>query len=214
MKGIFNRSGKISKRGGDKMKKIFRIAVCSLGLALMLSTAIVMPAMAATSAPITISATPAYIAMTVDHDTWTLNGLTGAGTIVENTTYFSNPLGDTAVPSDPVVDAECYFGLTNTSTVTTDVFANMANFTGGSATMTNSNDGSNGATTFGSYSYCTGMTYSSGKVICKSSGSAATKTSLAPTTNIKLGFMIKTRTNAWAGGTASTSVVTVSLAAH
>ena len=184
----------------------------SLVIAVLATLVLVTPALAATDAPITISATPSYIGMTLDNSTWTLGGLTGSGLIVPNTQYYSNPLGDTTTPSATVVDGECYFTLTNTSTVTTDVFANMSNFTGGSCTMTNSDDGTNGATTFGAYSYYSGMTFAS-KVVCKASGSAAFKTSLAPSTNLKFGFCIKTRTNPWTGPTASTSVVTVSLAA-
>lgn len=175
-------------------------------------------ALAATTAPVTITALPAYIALTVSPNGWTVNDLVGAGgtpkgTIKEDTIYYSNPLGDCTVPSDPVVDGECYFTITNTSSITTDVFINVGDFTGGSAEMTNSNDGTNSGTNFGCYSYCTGMTYSSGKVVCKSSASALTKADLAPSTNIKFGVMIETRTNAWTGGTASTSVMVASLAA-
>ena len=176
------------------------------------------PALAATTAPVTISAVPSFIGISVDNTTWTLNDLVGdgvspKGTIAVDTIYYSNPLGDATAPSDPVVDGECYFTATNTSTITTDLFINCGDFSGGSATMTNSNDGTNGATTFGSYSYCTGMTYSTGKVLCKATGSAATKADLAPTTNIKFGLAIETRTNAWTGGTASTAVMVASLAA-
>ena len=195
------------------MKRKLSIAIGVL-LVVVMSWVWVLPVAAATSAPMTITATPSYISCSSAPDSWSLNGITGSGLVAPNTQYYSNPLGDTTSPSDPVVDGECQFTLTNTSTITTDMFVNTADFTGGSATMTNSNDGTNGATTFGAYSYCTGMTYSSGKVISKASASAATKTSLAPTTNIKWGLAIKTRTNAWTGGTASTSVVTVSLAAH
>lgn len=176
------------------------------------------PALAATTAPVTITAVPAYIALTVSPDGWTLNdlvgdGVTPKGTVAPDTIYYSNPLGDATVPSDPVVDGECRFTVTNTSSITTDLFINCGDFTGGSAAMPNNNDGSNSAANFGSYSYCTGMTYSSGKVVCKASGSAATKEDLAPSTNIKFGLYIETRTNAWAGGTASTAIMVASLAA-
>jgi hypothetical protein len=212
---MFNlKNGKSKTRGGEKMKgkMIFRVAVitCVLATAILFSS----PAMAATSAPITVTATPAYVALTVAPATWLLNGITGSGVINPSTTYYSNPLGDTVVPASPVVDADCQFTLTNTSTSITDMFCNWADFTGGNAAMTNVNGVTAGATSFAAWSYCTGMaTYATSKVLCQSTGSAATKVSLAPTTNIKFGFQINTQTNAWAGGASSTAVITVSLAA-
>jgi len=173
--------------------------------------------LAATEEAVTVTATPAFVAMTNDPDAWTLNDIVGdgvspKGTIAINTTYHSNPLGDGTTPSDPVVDGECTFTLTNTSSVTTDVFVIISDFSGGSDPMTNSDAGTNGVGVYGAHSYCTGMTYSTGKVICKTSGSVATKEDLAPTTNIKWGLSLLTQTDAWTGGTSSTSTMTVSLA--
>lgn len=194
-----------------KRKTMFRIAViaCAVAGFVMFAT----PAAAATSVPMTVTATPAYIALTNAPDAWTLNGLTGTGTVANNTVYWSNPLGDTTSPSSTVLATECAFTITNTSTVTTDVYINIADFSGGSAASTNSNDGTNTGTTFGAYTYCTGMAIAS-KVLCKTSGSAVTKASLAPTTDLKWGMWIKTQATAWTGGTSSNSVVTISLAAH
>lgn len=173
---------------------------------------------AATTATVAVTATPAFIGCTNSPGTWTLNDIVGdgvspKGTIAPDTIYYSNPLGDGTAPSDPVVDGECRFSLTNTSTIVTDMTILCSDFSGGSAAMTNSNDGSNGATAYGSYSYCTGMTYSTDKVICKASGSDATKSDLAATTNIKWGLYIETQTNAWTGGTSSTATITVILTA-
>lgn len=193
------------------MKK--RLIAIVLALTLCIALLPVTPIFAATSENVTVTATPEYIAMTNDPDTWTLNALTGAGVVDIDTIYYSNPLGDTTTPSDPVVDGECRFTITNTSTVVTDVFVVIGNFSGGDANMTNSDDGTNGATSYGAYSYCTGMTYSTGKVICKTTGSLATKEDLAATTDIKWGLTIETQTNAWAGGSSSTATATVSLAA-
>lgn len=198
-----------------KYRKYIRLVGILVALSLVLLPAT--QALAATSEGVTITATPAYVACTNDPDTWTLNDIVGdgvspKGTIAPDTFYYSNPLGDGTVPSDPVVDGECRFTLTNTSTITTDMFVVCSNFSGGSADMTNSDDGSNGATSYGAYSYCTGMTYSTGKVVCKTSGSLATKEDLAPTTDIKWGLAIETQTNAWAGGSSSTATATVSLA--
>jgi len=193
----------------------------ALALALMPTT----PVFAATTAGVTVTATPAYVALTNSPDTWTLNDIVGdgvspKGTIAINTTYYANPYGDGTSPAveqdsegaDTVIAGECRFEITNTSTVVTDAFANMGNFSGGSANMTNSGTGSNGATSYGAYTYCTGMTYSTGKVITKSSGSDAFKEDLAATTNIKWGIALVTQTDAWAGGSSSTATLTVSLA--
>lgn len=207
--------GKSESKGGEKMKlRMVRILFTVLGVMAMFGL-ISAPALAATTAPVTISAVPAFIALSVAPDTWTINNATGSGSgvIAPDTIYYSNPLGETTSPSDPVVDGECYFTITNTATVVTDVFVNIPNFTGGNAAMTNSGTGSNGATAFGAYSYCTGMTYSSGKVIAKASASDAMKADLAATTNLKFGVMIETQSDAWAGGGASTSVMVVSMAA-
>lgn len=204
------------KRGNAMKRLIFTIGFIAVLVSSMILA--VTPILAATEEGVTVTATPAYIAMTNDPDVWTLNdlvgdGVTPKGTIGPDTYYYSNPLGDELVPSDDVVDGECTFTITNTSTITTDVFVVISDFAGGSCDMTNSDDGSNGATTFGAYSYCTGMTYSTGKVICKVSGSLATKEDLAPTTDIKWGIGIESQTDAWAGGSSSTATATVSLAA-
>jgi hypothetical protein len=198
--------------------RILRLASIILAMA-ALFTGLSIPALAATTAPITISAVPAYIALTVSPDTWTLNnivgdGVTPKGLIAPNTIYYSNPLGDATAPAGAtVVTGECLFEITNTSTLTTDVFVNIPAFTGGSAAMANKDtDGTNSATEFGAFSWYNGMTYAN-KVVAKSTGSAALKEDLAPTTNLKFGVEIKTRSNAWTGGTASTSVMVVSLAA-
>lgn len=198
------------------MKRIIRFASIFLAMA-ALFTGLSIPALAATTAPITISAVPAYIALTVAPTTWTLNnilgdGVTPKGLIAPNTIYYANPLGDATAPAGAsVAIGECYFTITNTSTLTTDVFVNIPDFTGGSATMANSNAGTNSATEFGAYAWYNGMTYAN-KVVAKASGSDAVKEDLAPTTNLLFGVEIKTRSNAWTGGTASTSVMVVSLA--
>jgi hypothetical protein len=220
MRNYFNNQTKSDKRGGDKMKgKITATRLfVSLALALSMVCLFAAPVMADTSQPITITATPSFIGCTNTPGTWTLNGIDGSGLIAVDTIYYSNPIGASGDVTAPgatagvVVDAECYFSLTNTSTVTTDMFIDIGNFTGGSAIMTNSDDGSNGATSFGAYSYCTGTVWAN-KVLCKVSSDTATKEDLAPTTNIKWGAQIETRTNAWTGGTSSTATMTVRLAA-
>lgn len=190
------------------MKKL----VVSLTLSLVLLLAASLPALALTSDDVTVTATPEYIAITSAPTAWTLNGITGTSVILVDTTYYANLLGDTTVPSSTVVDAECRFTITNTSSVAIDITVTWGSFTGGGADMTNSDDGSNGATNFGAYSWFSGDTYS-GKVVIKSSGSAVGKDALAATTDIKWGAEILTRTDVWTSGSSSTSTLTVTATA-
>lgn len=186
------------------MKKRRWILSIVLALALLLATTV--PALADTSQDVTVTATPEFIAIANAPDNWTVNdeGLAGGKTIVIGTEYWSNPLGDTTTPSDPVVDGECHFTITNTSSVAIDLTVNFPHFTGGDA-MQNGDTGSGGAGTFGSFSYCTGMTYSTGKVIAKTTGSDPMKDGLAATTDIMWGLSCDTQTDVWTSGTAMTA---------
>lgn len=186
------------------MKKL----ILGIALALMLMVVSVVPAFADTSQDVTVTGTPAYISIANAPTTWTINDLTGDGLIDIGTEYWSNPLGDTTSPSDPVVDGECRFTITNSSTVITDLTVNFIHFTGGDA-MQNSGTGDGGVGTFGAYSYCTGMTYSTGKVIADNSGSSAMKEDLAAETNIKWGVSCDTQTDAWTSGSDMTSTITI-----
>lgn len=169
-------------------------------------------ALAATSAEVTVTATPSYIAITNLPEDWTINGITGNWLISENTTYYSNPLGDETTPSATVAEGECYFEVTNSSSVNITLTVNFANFTGGDA-MTNGNTGSAGATSFGAYSYYSGMTYSA-KVIAKNTGSDALKSDIPDTEiSIKWGLEITTRTDDWTSGDTQTSTVTMTATA-
>ena len=194
------------------MKK--RRYLLSLVLALVFVFSFAMPAFALTSQDVTVTATPSYICIANDPGTWSV-GDVGAGTtarIAINTTYYSNPLGATTVPSDPVVDGECRFAITNTSSVATDLTVNFPHFTGGDV-MQNGDTGSAGVGTFGAYSYCTGMTYSTGKVIAKNTGSLVLKDALAATTNIKWGVCCSTQTDVWTSGSAMSSTITITATA-
>ena len=175
-------------------------------------------ALAADTATITVTANPVFVSISVSPSTWTINGVgplvgkIGDGKIRKNIVYYANPLGDTTSPSATVVDGECNFTLTNTSNVITDITLNFPNFTGGDA-MTNSNTGSNGATSFGAYGWYSGMIYSN-KVIAKASGSDILMGSLGATTNKKFGMEVKTMSNTFTSATAMTSSVQVSAAEH
>jgi len=182
-----------------------RKILIGLALAMILTVALVLPASAT---DITITATPAYVSFSSAPITWTLNDITGDGTIDVDTTYYANPLGDTTPPSATVVDGECQFTWTNDSSVNVAITVNCGSFTGGGADMTNSGTGSNGATAYGAYSWYSGMTYTS-KVVVKSSGSDALYTTSTPGEDKKWGAEIKTRTDAWASGTSSTATMTI-----
>lgn len=162
---------------------------------------------------VTITALPSYVSFSSAPTTWTLNGLTGTGVIDVDTVYYANPLGDTtAIAGDDVTDAECYFTWTNGSSVNITVTVNCGNFTGGDAVMGNSGDGSNGATTFGGYSWYSGGNYTSTRQVMKETGSTALYTTTVAGEDLKWGAQIETRTDAWTGGDPSTSTLTITAA--
>lgn len=186
------------------MKKILTVLLLVVSLSLLMSV----PAQAT---DITVTASPSYLSFSSAPTTWTLNGITGGGKIDENTTYYANPGGDTSSPSATVVDGECQFTWTNDSSVNITVTVNCGAFTGGDATMTNSGTGSNGATTYGAYSWYSGMTYSS-KVIVQSSGSSTLYTTTSAGEDKKWGAEITTRTDSWTGSGDSTATMTITAA--
>jgi hypothetical protein len=192
-------------------------------LAILLAAALtVIPvgnALAATSADVTVTADPLYLSITNTTDdagtTWLINGLTGSGQINVDTTYYSNPLGDTLAPAGAnVVDGECYFTVTNAAGADTcDLTVTWSDFAGGDADMTNSNTGSNGATSYGAYCWYSGMTYASKVIVDSSSSAKMYDPGLAAGASLKWGVEITTRQNAWTGGTASTSILTITASA-
>lgn len=168
-------------------------------------------AYAAIDAPITVTATPSFISISIAQSTWTINGIDGNGKIAPATTYYSNATGasgDITAPSVTVVDGECYFTIANTSTVITNITINFPHFTSGDA-MQNTGLGyaTNGANAFGASSYISGAAWPGGAVILQNTGSAPTKSNLAATTNLLFGIAIKTQSSAWASGTSMTSTV-------
>lgn len=190
------------------MKRLLISLILSIALVTLPASGI----LAATSQSVTVTAIPSYIAITNAPGTWTINGITRSGVISENTTYWSNPLGDNITPSNTVAAGECYFTLGNTSTVNITLTCNFGNFSGGDA-MTNSNTGAAGTTSFGAYAYYQGMTFSS-KVIAKNAASSALYANLpSSTATLKWGLQATTRTNAWTTGATQTATVTISAAA-
>jgi len=199
---------KVKRR--DKVKK--RRWILSVVLALVLLLATALPVSAATSQDVTVTATPEFISISNAPTAWTINGISGSGVIQTSTTYYSNPLGDTTSPTvTGVVDGECRFTITNTSSVAIDLTVLFPHHTGGDAS-TNGDTGVAGATTFGAKSYFTGQ-LEAGWVIAKNTGSAVGKDALAATTNIKWGLIYASQTNAWTSGTAMSSTVTITATA-
>ena len=183
----------------------------SVVLSLVMVFGISVPVFAATSQDVTVTATPAFISIANAPSTWTINGITGSGVIAEDTIYYSNPLGDTTTPSTTVVDGECRFTITNTSTVAIDLTVNFPNHTGGDAS-TNSNTGANGASSFGAYSYFSGVAFAS-KVIAQASGSAVAYDALAASTDIKWGLEYESQSGTWTSGSAMSSTVNIAATA-
>lgn len=195
-----------------KMRVWTKSLTVIIAVAMCLGTGV--PAFALTAQDVTVTAVPAFIAISNAPADWDINDVDEATgkTIAPDTVYYSNPLGDTTTPSDPVVDGECRFTITNTSTVITDLTVNFPNHAGGDAS-TNSNLGTNDTTKFGAYAYCTGMTYSTGKVVTQASASDPMKEDLAATTNIKWGLTYESQSDAWTSGDAMTSTVTITATA-
>lgn len=198
------------------MKKRMVRILAALSLVLLLTLGLASPTLAATTAVVTVTGTPAYIAITIAPTTYTLNSdNSGSSVIAINTTYYSNPLGGTTSPSATVVDGECDFTITNTASIATDLTGNMADGSGGSNPMTNVNGATPGAASYSAYAYYSGETFAS-KVLLKSSGSTLGnfKSNLGATTNLKVGFQFATQTGAWTGGTGSTYTLTITSTAH
>lgn len=199
-----------------KQHKFLRIAIVFVAvLALLVSTSV--PALAATSQDVTVTATPAYITISNSPSTWTINDLgtgteNGKGKILTSTTYYANPVNgnhDTTPPSATVLDAECNFTVDSTgTTVDIDLTCNWGDFSGGDADMTNGDTGSAGATSYGAYSYWSGELYAN-KVLLKDGASAVAYDGLTAAASIKWGVEIATQTDAWTGGSSSTSTLNV-----
>lgn len=104
-------------------RKLFRLIVPLLVVVAILGVSA--PAMAATTADITITATPTYVALTVSNapNTWAI------GAVVINTTYYWT--ADDLVPAEPLEDGDMKETITNTGSVAEDIDIKVAAFTGG-----------------------------------------------------------------------------------
>lgn len=188
----------------------------SLVLAVVMVMAFAVPVFGAPDDDITVTATPAYISITIAQDTWAPNdivgdGVTPKGTIAPATTYYANPLGDATAPTaGEIADGECYFEIANASTVATNITVNFPDFTGGDA-MVNSTGGYTDAEAgeFGASGYIPGGAWPGTAVILLATGSDPLEEALAITTNLLFGIAIKTQSDVWTSGDAMSATVDV-----
>ena len=149
----------------NKMRKILALV---LVMAMLVSTLVLCApvAYAASSANITVTATGTYLDISVSGGDWTLNS---GDPIDTSDWYYTNPLGETTDPSDPVVDAECTNTLTNNSSVAINVTLEWPDMTGTGDPWVNSDDGSNGSMIFGAKAQASGANWSTAIVAKESS---------------------------------------------
>ena len=106
------------------MRKYLRILLPVL-TALVLLIGNTVPAMAATTADVTITATPTYIALTISNapNTWAI------GVVAEATTYYWT--ADGLVPAEALADGDMKETITNTGSVAEDIDIHTHNASGG-----------------------------------------------------------------------------------
>jgi hypothetical protein len=193
-----------------------RRLIVSLALALVLVASFAVPAFAATTADVTVTATPAYVSLSLGAvTTWPINGVFGGDSKIRpSTTYYANPTGDTTEPTATVVDGDCRFTFTNDGNVAIDIKRNFADFAG--IVMTNINTGyaNNGATAFGASGYASDAAWPGGAVIFKNAASGVFITNLAATFTKKWGVALKTQSDPFASATSMTSTITCTAIEH
>jgi hypothetical protein len=195
------------------MRKLLKVLLPLVAVISALIYAI--PVFAATTAPVTITQQFAFISISNSASSYTLNSDNSAnGLVSASTTYYSNPLGSTTPPSSTVTDAQCEWTMTNGSNIAIDLTWTMQNFAGGSDNSSNGNTGSAGATSYGCYTYISGVLLSSA-VVCKSSASGVGLSNMLPaTTTKKWGIEFLTQTGAPSGSSAETSTLLCTATAH
>jgi len=190
------------------MRKLLIPVILVIALAILPVSSV----LAATSAQVTVTAVPGYIEISNAPSTWTINGIAGNGVLSANTTYYASATSDNVTPTGAVADGECYFTITNASSCNTTVTVNFGNFSGGLG-MNNSNDGGNTGTTFGAYSYYTGLSDYASKVLAKASGSTGWSDNLTSAQGtLKWGLEVLTQGDDWGSGS-DTMTATVTLTA-
>ena len=140
-----------------KKKIVGLLSVVTLLIALI---AIPTAANAATTATVTITATPQYLAITINGGA---NVNWSVGTVAADSTYWQKGGSE---PSWPIADADCSFTLANAGSVASDIDVKGTNFTGGVGwTLTT---GSPGENTVRVTAYASGMQKADGKKLTTS----------------------------------------------
>jgi hypothetical protein len=192
--------------------KILRVII-PLVVAVVIILCSSIPIYSATQDVVVFTNTPQFLSISIAPGTYEINGADGKGA-KPNTTYYTNPLGmETAPTAGGATDGECAFTITNLSNVATDLKVTSSDFSTGDDNSTNSNDGTNGATTYGAKSYFSGQA-TAAWVVAKTSGSSTGYSNLAATTDIKFGMIILEQTDAWTGATPAIFTVTVVASAN
>lgn len=199
-----------------KRKLIAILLMASVISALVIAS----PAMAATAQNVTVTAAPAYIAITMVGNgggspavAWTLNGFAtvpGDSLIDPSTSYYANPLGDTTAPANPVVLGGCGWTVTDTSSVTIKLYVYMTDFTGGGANMTNGT-GTAGVSAYAAWCYKVADAFPAAKLIIPATqGATALFTGSTPGDgDISWGAMLTTQSGDWSSGSSSTATLTI-----
>jgi hypothetical protein len=182
-------------------------------LAVMLALALVLIPMSTALAQdfeVEVYATPTIVSLDVDPINWTVNGISGSGSIWPDTTYYAHGGGwadDKVGPSDPsgdIIDGDCRFTFTNNGSVPIAITCDMTDFIGGSEPMGNGEGGYlvNGATDFGATAYASGDAWPGEAVdlMLPATGSALFIESLAkladaPANEIKWGVALITQSD-------------------
>lgn len=161
-------------------------------LAVMAISAFAAPAAAATTADITLTATPTYIAIACNQSAYNF-GTVAASSTTQTTTSWAT--------------------VTNTSTVATDIKIAVTTSTwAGGATWTHSDTATAGADTAGLKSNA-GGSWGTGDVIVKYNTPNNIQSNLAATTNFSFGLELLAPSS-FSDGVAKTIVVRLTAAAH
>jgi hypothetical protein len=163
--------------------------VMALGLVLCLMLSMVMGVGVALAddETITVTATGSYVDISLTGGNWTMNS---GNPIAVNAWRYSNLLGETTAPSNPVVNGECTHTITNDGSVAVDVTVKWDDMTGTGDPWVNSDDGSNGSMIFGAKAQASGANWSAAVVAKESSPYNTLTSSLAAlgTKKVVFGF--------------------------
>ena len=184
--------------------------IAMLGILAMLVVSVVPFSTAlAADETITVTATGSYVDISVAGGAWTLNS---GNAIAVDDWYYTNPLGETTIPSDPVVDGECTHTITNDGSVAVDITVKWDDMSGTGDPWVNSDDGSNGSMVFGAKAQESGENWSSAVVAKESASYNTLVSSLAASGTKKVTFGLESPT-AFTDGNSKSGDITLSATA-